>query len=243
MVFDTAEGFQGVWHLAAIETDTAYDATVNQYHGVPFSTSGNSSVPGPAGIGRSFNGTACLYTPQTAGRGLSVSPDDPATISAWVFIETADTGLKIIASQGDAPAIVLHGTGQDWYAGLMVLSDSASAPPLYFESAGMPVRLGKWYHIAGVVDGSARYLYINGSETLSGGDAAVDFATMLPSSGADFTIGGFVDENLSGDPAGTFFNGIIDEVRFSNVARSAGWIRLCHANQQSVDSLLVFDPE
>jgi hypothetical protein len=37
-----------------------------------------------------------------------------------------------------------------------------------------------------------------------------------------------------------FFDGMIDEVRISNIARSGDWIKLCYMNQKENDALITF---
>ena len=37
-----------------------------------------------------------------------------------------------------------------------------------------------------------------------------------------------------------FFKGMVDEVRISNIALSADWIKLCYMNQRIDDKLVIF---
>jgi len=71
---------------------------------------------------------------------------------------------------------------------------------------------GQWHHIGFVWDGSYRFLYVDGIEVAK--DAAAQ--TPLKSSDGGLYIG--ADKTLD---EGTFFSGLIDDVRIYNVALSA----------------------
>jgi hypothetical protein len=82
--------------------------------------------------------------------------------------------------------------------------------------ASYPFAIGKWYHLAGVYDGSAITVYVNGakiaSETASG---------RMRIDNSDLLLG-------KGDPEfsnGEYFHGALDETRLWNVARSQEEIR------------------
>ena len=63
-VFDTASGFQGVWHLAGDQNE--YDATANSYDGVAY-----GRLSGIIGKG-SFDGTSShIKMPNTANSKLN----------------------------------------------------------------------------------------------------------------------------------------------------------------------------
>jgi len=77
--------------------------------------------------------------------------------------------------------------------------------------ASHPFAVGTWYHVAGVYDGTALIIYVNGtrigSQSISG-QMSID--------NSDLFIG-------KGDPefsAGEYFHGVLDEIRLWNVARS-----------------------
>jgi proline iminopeptidase len=79
-----------------------------------------------------------------------------------------------------------------------------------------PFTIGKWYHVAGVYDGTAVTIYVNG--TRIGGQ---DIAGQMSIDNSDLFIG-------KGDPefsSGEYFHGVLDEIRLWNVARSPEEIR------------------
>jgi hypothetical protein len=236
-VFDTVRGFQGVWHLSAAEKDSAFDATANRYHGVPYLMKANS---GTAGIGRLFDGSGCIVMPQTETSKLSVSLNGFYTVSAWVYVDAPDTAFHVLAGKGSEQySLIMRSKESDSRWELLALSDSA-APAWTSVACTAPVRTGQWNYIVGVRSGSGRYLYVNGTMVQSQ-ESTADNPTPLPrNTGCDFSIGGFPPDIQNGMQGGGFFKGILDEVRFSSVAMSADWIRLCYANQEMVDSLVVY---
>ena len=69
-VFDTTlAASQGVWHLSGPGNATAFDATVNGYHGTPYNMTSASAVAGAIGNTRDFNGTTGYITmPKRSGK-------------------------------------------------------------------------------------------------------------------------------------------------------------------------------
>jgi hypothetical protein len=238
-VFDTAIGFQGVWHLQPFETDTVRDATYNRYNGVAVQN-GTISDPWMTAVGRFFDGKGCIRVPNTPESRLSVVPDGDYTLSAWVYVETPDTGFQMIAGKaGGAGVLALsaQAVGSRWS---FAASGDSAAQSWNSITDGQPVARNAWNLLVGVRRAGLLYLYINGVPVQSSGTPATDFSSMVRGAGGDFTIGGFIPSDAGNGKDNGYFYGIIDEVEFSNVARSAEWVRLYYQNQQIADSLVMF---
>jgi hypothetical protein len=226
-VFDTARGFQGVWHLSEPGNATAYDATGNHYDGTPSGITAASSVRGAIGLSQQFDGTSSYLTmPNTANSRLDFSENGYYTVSAWINADTLDAkyhgilyksnfqyGLQIRPS--NKWEFFEYKNGQGWEG----TDDSAAA--------------GSWYNITGVRRGAEQYLYVNG--------VCIDTAIALVSypgpriTDVDVQIGHCPDGGMEPD---RYFSGIIDEVRISSVANGADWIKLCYMNQKEQDALV-----
>ncbi len=87
-----------------------------------------------------------------------------------------------------------------------------------------------WHYIVGVHRGDTFYLYVDGVEQTATGTRAIE------ESGNDFRIG-----RQYYDYDGRWWDGIIDEVRVSNVSRSAAWIKA--SNESGRDDLVDFGSE
>jgi hypothetical protein len=93
--------------------------------------------------------------------------------------------------------------------GLVPPSGRTAPLPLVSETI---ITDGQWHHIGCVWDGSHRYLYVDGTEVTK--DMAVQ-ASLKSATGGLYIGAG---KNLE---FGTFFSGLIDDVRIYNVALSA----------------------
>ena len=95
-----------------------------------------------------------------------------------------------------------------------------------------------WHHVVFTFN-STLTIYIDGNADTSPTKVYDDAITSLHNSTADVLIGAFLS---SGTPA-QFYNGSIDEVRISNTARSADWIKTSYNNQNNPASFLSLGPE
>jgi hypothetical protein len=93
------------------------------------------------------------------------------------------------------------------------------------------LRNAGWKHVVGVYNGSHCYLYLDG-----------EYQASDPTSNAPEGVGGnlWIARGSYGG-AQREFNGTIDEVRISNVARSQAWIKISHESER--DQLLDFGNE
>jgi len=239
-VFDTASGFQGVWHMETTQPDTVYDATANHYNGVTYPPGTKAANPWNNGIGRFFDGTACIVMPHTASSKLSVAPNGNYSILAWVYVQKQDTAFRVIAGKGGSQYfLTMNSQGQDLGWNMAACVDSAAST---WKSAAdkTSVKYDDWNLLVGVCRGAEVNLYVNGSLISSPGVSVQDFASISRSAGGSFTIGGFGPSDQHGPQSGGYFYGVIDEVQVHTIARGPDWIRLFYENQQVNDSLVVF---
>ena len=134
--------------------------------------------------------------------------------SAFAWIKAGEPG-QVIISQTDGP----NGAGETWLGadtsdgklmtGLRAPSGRSPAPPMITDAV---ITDGQWHHIGIVVtEQKVRHLYVDGIR--------VAFDTqpvLLPSSDGDLYIG--AGKSLD---TGTFFSGMIDDLRIYNKALSA----------------------
>jgi hypothetical protein len=238
-VFETADGFQGVWHLAdELMTDSSRDATINNYTCAPWFKTASSIRRWNNPIGREFDGTRCVVMPLTASSSLCAPQNGPYTISAWVYVDSPDSLSHLIAGIDRRYSLNLRPVqgSQRWE--FITFADTAAAGSSVIDDRA--VLYGDWSYLFGVCDGSSQYLYVNGRQVQSPARITPSLASLPRSAQRDFSIGGYVPGNPDSLQNSGFFIGIIDEVRFENVARSADWIRLSYENQQLNDSLVEF---
>ena len=249
-VFDTGNGFAGVWHLNEEGNATALDATVNGNNGTANGFSTSSDTAGDIGIARKFNGTAdYLELNNNLLKDLLASGDKKATIGFW-FKANSTTATKHIIWEGINTANgwgneqEIHvsfgrnpaGTAEDNYLSLY-LGDATNNP-----TAGNMVQAStafsdvtNWNYAAVTVDNTSgaqsATLYLNGVSMITDGGA-------LTSNLSDFNT-----NTRFGRPgtAERYFDGKLDEVSISKNNRSANWIKLCYENQKADQTLVDFD--
>ncbi|MBN2037277.1 MAG: DUF2341 domain-containing protein [Chitinispirillaceae bacterium] len=236
-VFDTAAGFQGVWHLNEYGNDIALDATANRYDGNAYHMSGASSTPGAIGNARAFDGDSSYITmPNTASGKLNFPEDGYFTVSAWVYADTADYVYRTIVAKGYQQYFLwityIPSNKPLWEFGNFSETDN-------WHTSNTPVTEKQWMLLTGVRQGSAQYLYCNGELVA---DKSTIFSWGLSrDTSNDFTIGRFFKEATFPSNFGyCYFKGKIDEVSVSRGARSGDWIRLSYMNQRNDDKLVQF---
>lgn len=240
-VFDTADAFQGVWHLSGKGTDIAVDATINSYDGIPLGGVKDANVAGAIGDARAFDGISIYITmPNTANSRLNFTEDAHYSISSWVYAEKIDSLYRAIAGKGH----------EQYYLQFKCLKNNRATWEFvefqdqlgweYSEDSTPPAPgTREWLYLTGVRSGTDQRFYINGEMVVEG--AALMPGNYGRNTSDDFSIGSHGRSiDLPYYQGWSFFNGLIDEVRVSSIARSDDWIRLCYMNQKKEDALVEF---
>ncbi len=240
-VFDTAAGFQGVWHLSGTGNAPVSDATANGYHGICYDMTTASAVAGAIGYARYFNGsTTYIVIPNSSSGKLDMAQNSHYSVSAWVYADTIDTLWHAIAAKGHEQyylKLKCFGKGRATWE-FVEFQDQKGWE---FTEDSVPPAPGakQWVYLTGVRSGSRQLLYINGvlvneAKQLMAGNYARNTSD-------NFTIGRHGREVLIPYYEGwCYFRGAIDEVRVLNFAPGADWIKLCYMNQKAQDALVEF---
>ncbi len=238
MVFDTANGYQGVWHLnedPVSGTDSVGDVTVNHRHGTWKGTQ-FSTVQGAIGPALGFGsptgaGESCIELPNET----QLDYHGAITISCWVRLTESSPDSFNIAGKysfGEEPSGAYIFNGYALFCSsrrtIQLRIGFGESSFFYVESDGSIADTG-WHHIAATFQPGRITLFVDAA-----GQEYTLPETPVPSSGKGF-IGGrqFFDGT---EP----FTGEIDEVRISNTVRTTDWIRLCYMNQKQNSALLVW---
>ncbi|MCP4675903.1 MAG: LamG domain-containing protein, partial [Deltaproteobacteria bacterium] len=105
-----------------------------------------------------------------------------------------------------------------------------------YATTGNRVAVGNWYYVVGVIDyaGDLIKIYINGAFE---GEGTVNFSqSTTPATTATNSAIGAQD-----DGSDDFFNGTIDEVRISDLARTPSWIAAQYLSH--TDNFITFGEE
>jgi len=230
-VFDTANGFQGVWHLNDPVSGPVKDATINGYDGTVINATAQTSVTSIVGSGRAFaaGGSGYVLVPSTATSKLNFPENGMYAISAWVYLDMLDGGSHAIATKGDQQYNL------EVFQNRWEFAEYKSAQN--WELSSMPASAGQWTFVTGVRNKTRQYLYVNGQCV----DSMIENqfkAGVYRNTGYNVMFG--KTDGVTQPDFPYYFHGTLDEIRMSSRALSAGWIKLCYMNQKAVDALVVF---
>jgi hypothetical protein len=235
-VFDTASGFQGVWHLGEAEGAAAGDATGNHFDGTPSDTT-PTVVTGPIGYARQFNGTSSyIRMKNTAAGKLNFVENSFYTVSAWAYADTFDDKFHVVVGKSDEQYFLKL---KPYYPPNPMRWEFVE----FHDQAGWQITdtialVKTWSFLVGIRKGNSQYFYLNGELVDSVMEVTASAAARY--TGDDVTIGKYLSETVKTGEGMCPFPGRIDEVRISNVVRSADWIKLCYMNQKTPDALFLF---
>jgi len=233
------ENYMGVWHLGEATSTNRYDSsgmdnTLTDYNNV-------GQYSGKMGYAADFeaSNSTHLKRESTDLNGLNINgTNQEITISAWIWRESDTGGNEGVAGMweygdnerqyllnisDDNPIFSLSndgdsgdGSNHDWVLGSNEATTSA------------------WHYIVSRYDGT--YLAIMHNEQLNISD--YDYS-IINNSKSPFGVGSYFNSGVSAQ----HFDGRIDEVRVSNVARSLGWTETEYNNQNSPSTFLTASTE
>ncbi len=206
-----SNGYVAVWHLGE-STPTNRDSTINRNDGTNF---GNTTVTsfGRIGSAKSFDGAGDGVD---CGTPASLDVALPRTISAWIkpAVLNAKAGVVGKDSQRD-------GTG---YSYLMCITNGALMAydnVTWRVSSNASIAIGNWYHVVYETRGDGRIQYY-----VNGQSAGTSIWNHTDTAAHNIYIGSWYKMATTFD-----FNGVIDEVNLSSVARGSNWVWASWANQ------------
>ncbi len=206
-----SNGYAGVWHL----NGNANDSTSNANNGT---ATGTTTTAGLFGNALDFNGTSDLITINNAA---SLQLTSALTLEGWARPDTfgASDFVNAIVRKGDSNPNNYQLALQN-SSGYLVLdgTDNGGDGP-----RTATLSASTWYNVVGTFNGTTSSIYLNGSLSASAADSAPATDTRA------LYIGGRIGNT-------DFFDGRLDEVRISSVARSAGWIATQYDNQNAAST-------
>lgn len=223
--------YKGVLHLKEESSGTGTidlykDSTPNTNDGDDYiSAAGQNGI---IGSGHEFDGVDD-YVDIMDNASLDIT--DKITVEAWVYLRST-TGDRVLLSKGDDRFVLWFPAGSNIPVAVIYQSGYVS---LSFNS---PINLNTWTFLSFTYDkdGGANNFktYINGvlkSSATRTGPMGTDNNSL--SIGASKYWGMYP----------VYFNGFIDEVRISSIARSSDWLRTSYNSQSSPQNYLTFGAE
>ncbi|HKD08435.1 MAG TPA: LamG domain-containing protein [Bryobacteraceae bacterium] len=210
--------FQGRWGFPDGSTLSAKDSTSN---GLDGTISNATATAGVIDGGALLNGSNAWMD---MGVSSALDPVSAFTVEAW-FNPAASWTLPDGAVVGK-----IDNAAQNGY---MIWYTASGNLYIFFNGSATYVGTfasGSWYHLALTWDGATYTMYVNGSPARTLGSAVAPH-----SAGQHFRIGEYSGSRLAA--------GVVDEVRYSNICRSAGWIMTEYANYSSPSSFYTVSAE
>ena len=208
--------YREVFHLN--ETGDHTDSTANGFTAVAKGTVTRGAA-GKIGLADEFHGPTESRLIASDGTLTSTSPH---TIEAWFFVENLQgPAFTAVATKG-------RDNSTAW-SGLFI--DGADRIVFGWECPlcnlnGSVLNSGRWYYGAATYDGANLRLYLGDSNTSTFGLDAGPVAGTHPVDIPEYL-------RIGDDSNGEYFDGIIDEVRVSNVARSSDWLTTTFNNHDT----------
>lgn len=245
-VFDTANGYVGVWHLGNTNDAAARpNAIAGRFAATPVNFPGGyARVPGAIGWadnltgGGSSGATTYLAINEGVSTPLYNFPAGNFTFSIWANPTTLGRYARLISIVGDdatsgANRIFMAIADANGYVIGRLYADGASRPINSTTSA--PV--GSWSHFAYTItrNGSsdAGALYLNGVQI-----ATATFTSPQQLADAERAWVRIGRDNIN-PSADSTLNAAVDEARVSNVSRSAEYLKLSYDVEKAGSTVVV----
>ncbi|MDD5074759.1 MAG: DUF2341 domain-containing protein [Candidatus Peribacteraceae bacterium] len=219
--------FKGVWHLSG-STLSALDSTGNANDGT---NNGATAATGKVGNGGSFDGTNdYISIPDSTSWDFGTGA---FSVSMW-FKKTSESrgdifNKKSVDESDDVGLLLQDDETMDVFFKTDTVGDIVV-------SNGHVFTLNAWHYATMVRDGSSNLTtYIDAAADGSGTSGG-----NMNNNSADIWIGSNHDSSLVPSLPHT---GLIDEIRISNVARSAAWISFEYNNMNQTGNALAFAAE
>jgi hypothetical protein len=229
--------YRAVWHLSEGGTGTRFDSTANNNDGAPQFYDGDEATAGAVDGADELDGINDYV--RIPGSNIGTTS---VTVEAWAKFNALDA-TTFSPTSGTSPGGTLFSTREldgDQSPTLCVSPASGGAGTqegaiFTFDSANdaigakgqTAIQPGQWYYLAGVFEytGAGSFygnwnVYVNGNrDNPSANNFSHAGSISMPFNGTPWRIG---DQNQWTDGE---TNAVIDELRLSNTARSADWIR------------------
>ncbi len=233
-VFDTADGYGGVWHLNEENPGVAH---VGLYRdATPLHADGNDLIrntgrAGVIGYGKSFADSDYIEIPTLRPKQ---KPDRAFTLTAWIRCTGVGPNGGEIISMGDNFGLRLMPNGQlHTFVWPPVNRTDSSVAWYPLTSTDLNFKDGTWHHVGVTFDGSNLTIFADGKQVIE-----TKVSTQIGYNQAShITLG------RHGNQKTTFnFIGDMDEVAMHWVKRSPEWIRAAYESQRVNGQLLQAAP-
>jgi len=224
--------YKGVWHMNDATPSTIADSTSNGITGMKKAANMPVECNGKIGKGQQFDRTETVWEYITMNDLNKLSFSGDFTISAWIYpFNTQD--MKVAGKHqeisGNYKGYSLNWNVNGPKMSLRVDGGGYNYQYIYANEEEPP---SNWYYLSGMKLSGTNFLYIDGLQQSQTGTQT------LINSDYPFCIGAWRTSAASAN-----FNGIIDEVRVSDIERSPAWIETEYNNMNNPTFFFIIGPE
>ena len=241
--------YMGVWHMKdLIQGITLGDSTNNNNNGIKKDEDEPIEVSGKIMESQNFDG-ANDYVNCGDDNSLVFgdgSNDYPFTIEAWVNFKDATSNDflgKLDLTTGSEKKEYLFLTNDKDELMIRTFDNNMNAEYNYSSDDKMKLYEGTWHYYVATYTGTINdfTLYLDGKE-LSGsvGQGDVEEYVAMEDTDCPFYMGKSIETHGADT---NLLDGVMDEVRVSNTARSEAWINTTYHNIHSVSQFLNVEPQ
>jgi YD repeat-containing protein len=234
--------YTGVYHLANVAIGTAADSTANGNNAALTAVSaGSGEIDGAA----SFNGASSfIQIPAVDFQSYPTSGSTTTGFSAsfGTWFKSASAGVILGQTDGTAPG----GNPSGWQPALYIDTAGRLRASVFSHgtSADQVVTAASyndnyWHFAVDTYTNGTEELYVDGQ--LAGSQQVAELG--YNSTYTYFAGTGETADSLAGNGSWLYFNGALDEVNVSNVARSGDWVQTEYSNQSSPSTFYTLYPE
>ena len=226
--------YMAVWHMNDATASTIMDSTKNGNDATKKAADAPVEWNGKIGKGQRYNRTSTTWEYITVNNHDSLEISGDFTITAWIYPYTTEN-MKVAGKHqefsGDYKGYSINWNinGPTTKMSMRVDGGGYNYEYIYADEAKQP---NDWYYMTGVKQSGINYLYIDGIQQSETGTQT------LLNSDYPFCIGAWRTDEASGN-----FNGIIDEVRISDIGRSPEWIQTMYNSMNNPTQFLSTGPE
>jgi len=210
-VFNDSNGYLSVWHM----NDEAAKDEVGTLEAKDL---GTTLAAGVIGQGRHFEDGKGI----NCGENITTYPTGSNPHSTELWFKAGKSGDRIVCwGNGEPKAVVQMILSKPPRMAMDCYGSGASL------SADSPIAMSEWVHVIHTYKKGDSRLYVNGRLD---GVSTNENSPLEIKSPAKVYLGGW--------GGGYVFNGDMDEVRISKVARSADWVKLQYENQKPLQTVV-----
>jgi hypothetical protein len=230
-VFDTKDGFLGVWHLSEPGSTTAggyKDATASGADGDGIAMTADATGDGRVGKAALLANAKKQWIQIPVAKSTIFDMPDKMTYSLWVNAKSHTVSYQCMFSKGEK-SFRIHYVGTEFV--VETCAEGTQQGDLCpVNPNGTKVQPGSWFHLLAIHDHPRHAIYVNGVLQ----EEANDDEPWV----SDPTKPVMIGNNSSA--TGRAFDGFVDEARIMNVPKDDNWIKLEFESQKEGQKFVTF---